>query len=169
MPFEFDPRFRSLTLPLLRQLPENELAHAVQDHVFIRIGSDPEREKEIVAALPEAVRGVHAALILDAQVKNGGFNQFFWNAAHWADTALQALAVLGATEHAGLLQEAMDLAVDQMSHLLPYHVEGSVEAFSASYKEGVFEALDVRYYGLPDLDRILSRAIREHPERFCSP
>lgn len=169
MPEDFDPRFRSLTLTLLQQLPDNELPGAVQQHVFIKVSEDRKREAELLTTLPEDVHAVYAGLILDAEVQNGGFNQFFWNSSRFADAALHGLEKLGASEHADLLRRAMDLAISNQGKLLPYHVEGSMGAFSGSYREGVFDDLDARYYKLPELEGILARAIRNHPERFCSP
>lgn len=166
---QFDPRFRSITLTLLKQLPDTELASAVQQHVFMRVNDDPEREAEILASLPNGVRAVYAGLILDAQVQNGGFNQFFWNSARFAEAALTGLQELGAKEHADLLRQAMDTAISDYGELLPYYIEGSVRAFSGSYHEGIFDDLDSRYHELPHLEGLLARAIRDQPERFCSP
>ena len=166
---DFDPRFRALTPELLRQLPEHETPRAVQDHVLMKIVEDAEREAEILASLPAGVRGVHAALVLDAEVSNGGFNQFFWNRSHrMVAYALEGLEYVGANQHAALLRSAMGKAAAEREHLLPYHLEGSIEAFSASYREGVFDEMDASYYALPDLDGILARAIHSDPKRFCS-
>lgn len=166
---DLNPRFRSLTAALLEELPDASLPDAVQQHVFIKIGEQPEREAEILASLPGSVQAVYASMIVDAQVQNGGFNQFFWNSARFADLALKGLEELGAHEHARVLRQAMEVAIAERDRLLPYHVEGSIQAFSGSYREGVFDDLDTLYYNLPALDGILARSIRDHPERFASP
>jgi hypothetical protein len=166
---DFDPRFRNLTPELLAQLPHEEVPFAVQQHVLMRIQGDVEREPDILASLPAGTRGVHAALVLDAEVKNGGFNQFFWNSSHHiAAYALEGLDYIGAQEHAALLRSAFQSATSERERLMPYHVEGSLEAFSASYREGVFEDLDTRYYSLPELTDIIADAIHSNPKRFCS-
>jgi hypothetical protein len=168
MPSSSRPPFRRLTPELLRQLPDSELPYAVQDYVFIQIGDETEREADVLASLPPGVVAVYAALILDAEVGNGGFNQFFWNSPHRrVKQALDGLEFLKAAEHAELLRQAMSVATAEHERLLPYHVEGSIGAFSGSYREGVFDDLDTRYYGLPSLPDILARVIRQHPERFC--
>lgn len=169
MPEGLDPRFRSLTLRLLKELPDSELPNAVQQHVFWRVTEDREREADILASLPDSVQAVYAGRILDAEVQNGGFNQFFWNSSRFAEAALTGLDRLGAREHADLLRSAMELAIASQGKLLPYYVEGSVRAFSGSYREGMFDDLDARYYKLPDLEGILAHAIRNDPESFCSP
>lgn len=156
------------TPELLRSLPDRDLPAAVQDYVFEQIGDEVKREVKVLASLPPGMVAVHTALILDDQVKNGGFNQFFWNCSHQrVIQALDGLEFLGATAHAQLLGEAMDLAGAQRDRLLPYHLEGSVEAFSGSYQEEVFAELDQRYYALPELDDLIAKVIRQHPERFC--
>jgi hypothetical protein len=167
---DFDPRFRTLTVKLFQDLPPQEAPWAIQQHVLMKIQEDEDRAPEILASMAPGVRAVYAALALDIEVKNGGFNQFFWNRPHHVvGYALEGLDYVGAAQHAAHLRDAMDRAVAERQRLMPYHVEGSLEAFSASYHEGVFEELDTSYYGLPDLLDILARAIQTDPQRFCSP
>ena len=169
MPRSYRPPFQRLTPELLRQLPDEDLPFAVQDYVFLQIGDDVDREAEILASLPPGVRAVHSALILDAEVSNGGFNQFFWNSSHRRiQNVVEGLEFLQATDHATLLQQAMATAVAERERLMPYHVEGSIQAFSGSFREGIFDDLDARYYGLPNLPDLLTRTIRLDPERFCT-
>jgi hypothetical protein len=140
----------------------------VQDYVFGQIGNEINREAEVLASLPAGMVAVHTALIFDNQVQNGGFNQFFWNCSHRrVIQALDGLDFLGAASHTALLEEAMKLAGAQRDQLLPYHLEGTVAAFSGSYQEEVFAELDDRYYALPELHNFIAQVIRQHPERFC--
>jgi hypothetical protein len=167
-PGDFDQPFQNLTPESLRQMPDFDLPFAVQQYALSRIGGAVEHDRDAMASLPPAVRAVHAALVLDGEVKNGGFNQFFWNSPHSRVVyAVEALEFFGAQEHLAILREAMETAATERDQLLPYHVEGSIRAFSASYREGLFEHLDARYYGLPDLTDMLARVIRANPERFC--
>jgi hypothetical protein len=161
--------FQRLTPELLRQLPNEDLPLAIQNYVFLQIGDDVDREAEILASLPPGVRAIYSAFILDAEVSNGGFNQFFWNSSHRRiQNVVEGLEFLKAADHAALLQQAMATAVAERERLMPYHVEGSIQAFSGSFREGIFDDLDARYYGLPDLSDILARTIRAHPERYCT-
>lgn len=48
--------------------------------------------------------------------------------------------------YAGLLEEAITVAASERDRLLPYQVQGSLSAFSGSYREGIFDQLDARYY-----------------------
>jgi hypothetical protein len=165
---DFDEAAEHLTPELLGRLPDHYLPFAVQLYALSRIGGVG-GGPDVVASLPPSVRAVHAALVLDNEVKNGGFNQFFWNSSHpLIGYAVEALDFFGAEAHAVLLREAMETAVAERDRLLPYHVEGSIQAFSGSCREGIFEDLDRRYYALPDLTDTLARAIRSHPARFCA-
>lgn len=57
---------------------------------------DAENEAESIAALPPALQARYIAFIVDAQVLNGGFNQFFFNpSGALAPAAPAAFAQLG--------------------------------------------------------------------------
>jgi hypothetical protein len=157
-----------LTPDLLRQLPDHDLPFVVMEYVLNQIGNDVERSSEILAQQKPHLRALHGALLLDNEVQNGGFNQFFWNHSNQQVIhALDGLEFLGAADHAALLREAMNAAVNQRDQLLPYRLEGTARAFSGSYREGIFDELDKRYYALPQLGDLIAHMIREHPERFC--
>lgn len=63
--------------------------------------------------LNDKERAIYAIWWLEAEVNNGGFHQYFWNAAgDHTDVALKSLNAIGATETASLLQQAIVIAFD---------------------------------------------------------
>jgi hypothetical protein len=60
--------------------------------------------------MSDAARSASAALLLDADVRNGGFDQFFWN-KDWEDIrpAVDGLRALGAVEAVAVVERAVQL------------------------------------------------------------
>ena len=115
----------------------------------IDVCSQPERDFWLVAQL-------------DAQVNNGGFDQFFFNGGGaTAFPTFESLQRLGASEAAGLLRDAIEIvrlpsvAPDEWLH-------------DATFRERqALDSLDTRFYALtPDLYAILARNVREHADSF---
>ena len=62
-------------------------------------------------ALNDKEKAIYTIWWLEAEVNNGGFNQYFWNSAgDDAALSLQSLNKIGATKTAELLKRAIDVA-----------------------------------------------------------
>lgn len=146
---ELDERFRDLTLDVLRSLPPEELGDAVIQHVAFQVGDDVSRIPDVVRGLPAGLRAIYATYVVDMEVSNGGFNQFFWNpSSRYADDALQGYELLGATEYAAVMREALAIRAAEAERLAPYDHAGTLEAFSASYQLTRLGEADESYYAL---------------------
>ena len=166
-----DPRFRTLTADALRALPDGQLAAAVYHHVLHHILPDLDHEVEIVAHLPKAVAAIYTTTLLENEVVNGGFNQFFWNSTgKLALMALEGLEVIGALRHAAILRLAMATYESERVVLEQFRTRGTSAAFTESYKHTSLGALDEQYHELgPDaLAPVQVRFIRDHLDEFNS-
>jgi hypothetical protein len=151
----------------LERLPDDELIHAALKSVFRRVGNDPETRLKLLNALPEGLRAFLAVGLVDAEVKNGGFHQYFWNRGDGgARLAVFGFRLLGAEDHAALMQEAIEIRERERAVLSPFVARGTKEAFSESRQHTALAPLDMRYYGLPDVEPALARFVRAHPEMF---
>jgi len=166
----YNPRFRVLTPMMLLHLPDSQLLDAIYDHAVLTMEEDTYLDPELVASLPEGVRAVWAVILFEVLMGCGGLNLLFWTEGEpGAETILAGLRYLGAKEHAALVCEAVETAVRTQSRMTPYRLEGSQAAYRASLGERLFCSLEARYWGLPDLKRILVQAVRDNPKRFCLP
>ena len=146
---DLDERFRHLTLDVLRSLPPDELGDAVIQHVAFQVGDDVSRIPDVVRGLPAGLRAIYATSVVDLEVSNGGFNQFFWNpSSQYADDALRGYELLGATEYAAVLRSALAIRAAERDRLAPYDRAGTLEAFSASYEVTGLGEADESYYAL---------------------
>ena len=106
--------------------------------------------------------------MVDGEVNNGGFNQLFWNDSRRSvSLAREAFQLIGATDHLQLLDEAVARLDANLDRFKRYAVLRTLDAFSESYAEGVFDDLDRRYFDL-DADPLLVAYIRSHPEEFAA-
>jgi hypothetical protein len=167
---DLDPRFRELRAVDLQALDDSQLAPAVYEHVLHHCIHDLENELELVAALSPAVRAVYATTLLDNEILNGGFNQFFWNSTgQFALLALEGLQLIGASEHAAITRAAIaTYEAERVKHEEFRHI-GTKDAFAESYQHTELVDLDDRYCALDGLPDILTRFIREHTHLFNSP
>lgn len=168
--FENRERYPVLTRAILEALPDDELEQALIDHVIdVRIAERFDRDLELVAELSDGYRMLYATWLLDAEVQNGGFNQFSWNSSgRFAAEALCGFERIGAEQHRALMEEAIAVEAEERASQQAYKDAGTLEAFMESYETTALDALDERYFALDLGDRRI-RSIRAHPEEFLGP
>ncbi len=162
-----DPRFRELSPELLLSVSADEIGDAVLQHVHLQLAADPD-QANVVAHLPEGVRAIYATWAVDAEVNNGGFNQFFYNPhGALAGDALRGYELLGAEDYAEVMRSAIATYEIERDRLAPFHEAGTLEAFSESYQHTDLGTVDQRYYALGDrIYSVWAVAVRDRPELF---
>src|SRR3990172_11679714 len=98
--WESDRRYSRFDEVVLSQIPDDELERAIVGYVLMKLEGRSEKEEEILRGLPAGMQVVYHTWLLEAEVNNGGFNQYFWNSpGRFAQAALQGLRRLGAARH----------------------------------------------------------------------
>ncbi|MEK7884600.1 DMP19 family protein [Methyloversatilis sp. NSM2] len=119
-PNNFSPwhGFRSLTPAVLASVADNDIHRAISNHVrlkeadVLRAGRQLSRQD-----FTNEVLLLHAVWILEAEVRNGAFTQFFGNHdAQAVRDAIAGLRMIGAESSLRVLQEAIGV----FSHHFPY-------------------------------------------------
>lgn len=140
---------------------------AAYDYAIRRWGGS--RSAKDIMVLAEGFRVVLCGGVLEGEVNNGGFFQFFENEVfHEGDPELVALTIeslraVGAVEHARLLEFASAIIPILHGCDRDNDEEGSVVEH---FLKGV-ELLDDSFFALPDLDDYLLAYIRKHPDAFA--
>lgn len=97
------------------------------------------------AALPRGLQVYYLSFVVEAEVMNGGFNQFFWNASvQFAPFVEQVLMELGCPRAAGIFREAWAVAIEEGAGR-PDDGEWSLSDFSASYEETRLDQFDAPF------------------------
>lgn len=144
-----------------------DLLLAIVQGLEAHMGSDYEREGEVLAKATPGQSAVYALWITDGEVNNGGFEQFFFNSSGSVmDEAIAGAELTGAAANAEILREAAEVFSEGD---VPENREARWRILDA-LSDGEYEKLsdlDGRWY---DHDRELERRmvayVRAHPEEF---
>jgi hypothetical protein len=122
------------------------------------------------STLPRGMKYVFATALLEGEVENGGFNQYFYNVS--SDYALEALAgyrAIGALEHARVLREAIDTYHRERWFHFRVKLRHSLDAFFDSHQHTNLARVDSDFHELED-DTVALRAafIRENLNEFAA-
>jgi hypothetical protein len=153
-------------------LPDDDVVDALYQAAFRRAEPRIGKLSSTQDLLPRGLFVILCCLALDAEVKNGGFFQFFENTVlHSQDPALTedvlgCLREIGADAHARLLEFAK--AVIPLLHSCADNLDDEPpiddgDLVMQHFLEGA-DLLDDAYYALPEIETVLLRYLRAHPE-----
>ena len=147
-----DRRYRDLTPELLASISADDVGNAIVQHVAIRTESMSDEARTLaIRDLPAGTRAIYTTCLVDDQVNNGGFNQFFFNpAGEFAGLALAGYELLGAEDYANVMRAAIATFESERETLEKYYAEKTLEAFAESYRHTGLGEIDQRYYSLGD-------------------
>lgn len=160
--------YRALDPATLASIPDDKLEQAVMDYVITKLEERGGQEAEVLASLSPGVRALYHTWLVDAEVCNGGFNQYYWNTeGRHADAAVEAFEFFGAIALAELMREANRVRARDQATMEKFRKRGTLEAFSESYEESSLEPETNRYFELnPSLAALRIAKIRAAPELF---
>ena len=139
------PKLKSLSAAELATVDDGVLESAVIDYVVDHM-LGPEEGLDAIANWPSALQTWYAAFVVDAEVLNGGFNQFFFNSSGTLAPAVpSALRELGVDQAADIVEEALALLGQHAPALEAAAEEGTIDAFMETYLDQPFSELDDRY------------------------
>jgi hypothetical protein len=162
--------YRSLDASILASIPDAEIELAIVEYVQAKIDGRYEQEVEIVSKLPAGIRALYVTWGVEAEVFNGGFNQYYWNSSrNFAEQAVAAFEFFSAHEHAELMREANRIRAKEQAEIEKLEENGTLEAFSESYEVSELGPLDDRFYKLDQSLSLLRVAkIRAEPSLFIA-
>jgi len=163
----------SIQTPLTEQIidttSDNMLLEVVYDNLFRKLSAAYDKEYEIVLSWNKSRQAIYMISRLEAEVNNGGYNQFYFNSSGQFATALpEALKLVGATKFADLTERANSTFVKEKSKITEDQ-DGTVEGFSKSYENNPLNKFDEEFYKLNDvenLQKIQVDYIRKNKKEF---
>lgn len=169
---EFQNRqiYRSLDPSVLASIPDDKVELAIVDYVHAKLDGRYEDEAEVVSRLPAGIRALYVTWGVEAEVNNGGFNQYYWNSSgQFAEEAVAAFEFFSAHKHAGLMREANRIRAEEKAEVEKFKDKGTIEAFSESYDVSRLGPLDERFYELDEnLSALRVAKIRSEPLSFVA-
>ncbi|MCL2586873.1 MAG: DMP19 family protein [Firmicutes bacterium] len=163
--------YRKLSAAELAELPYYDLVDAciALTEKYDAFGNSDEFKKA-----PIACQNFLAIFMLDAQVNNGGFNQFFYNGyANLGIDYVKAHQDVGLHGIAEMVKEANDIYGKMMAEekiaKRTGDLDADMQAFSDSYNDNPLNALDAGYYDADkEREEIVVKYIRENINAFLN-
>jgi Domain of unknown function (DUF4375) len=147
----------------LTRTPEAETdAYSVWTAILTLAGPNASSDGPIGTLTPSLQR-LHAMLLVDSEVNNGGFSQFFFNGGgDWLDDAIFGFTEAGLEDRRQLAIEAADATIPQLDALRAAREGGSLETYAAWAESSDLERFDDRWYELDAIDEPLDQFIADH-------
>ncbi len=162
--------YTKLNSDLLQTISDDKLEQTIIDYISSKFNEDYSNDYQIVTSLSPGLKAVYSTWILEAEVNNGGFNQFYWNSSgQFAKEAEAGLSLIGASEHFELMKAANEIHEKEKEKMQKYKDQGTLNAFSESYKETKLNTIDDKFYDLrEDLSELRIKYIRSNIDEFLS-
>jgi len=166
------PVYEKITRDIIAGIPNDLLAWAMFDHIWLKVDKDYERTLQVLDELPSGFSVVYHLFTLEGEIGNGGFNQYFFNGLDKnATQQLEALRLIEATKHQKVFQEAFKIRDEekQDEELQCRYAERTIESFFSTYGMTMLEKCDEEWYALDkELNTSLIQFIRNHPDLFVT-
>jgi len=164
--------YTALDPMILAAIEDGRLEQVIVDYVVGRAEAQGVEVADLLPQVDLAFTHVYATWITEAEVFNGGFNQYFFNSnGRLAPEAAAGYAAIGAPEREHIVRTAMQRVLENSASLAPAWSQRTLEAFSASYELEIFGDLDQAFYALEDVEnasKLRVAFIRAHPEELTA-
>ena len=117
-----------------------------------------------------AIRQLYAMNLLSNEVDNGGFSQFFYNGGGvWLDDAISGFEAAGLDGHRQVTIDAAEAVIPILATLTAAQQQASLSAYGDWAEQAGLDALDDRWYALPDIDAVCERFIADRTDEIWEP
>lgn len=167
--FKNRPIYKKLTEQMIDNTSDDELLQVVFDNLSQKQSADYKNELETVISWNKSRQAIYIIWILESEVNNGGYNQFYINSSGKFYKYLpDALKLVGANKFSELTRRAND-TFEKENPKITQHQDGTIEGFSKSYEDNPLNKLDDEFYELyktEKLNQIQVNFIRKHKAEF---
>ena len=167
-----NPGHTILTIQIVDKTSDDSLEQVVFENIINKLDVDSandDKEYEILKNMSLGRQSIFATRVIEDEVDNGGFNQYFYNSSgQYAEEARVGFELIGASKHSMLTQRAMDIVLKNAKYLKQFK-DGTLKSFSKSYENNPFNEVDSLYYELEkteDVAKLKIKYIREHRDQF---
>lgn len=167
--FKDRPIYKKLTREIIDKTSDQNLLQVVLDNLSEKCAADYKKEYATVMSWNKARQAIYLIWLLEAEVNNGGYNQFYVNSSGQFYKYLpDLLKLVGANKFADLTKRANDI-YEKANEQITQHQDGTIEGFSKSYDDNPLNKCDDEFYNLyssENLQQIQIDYIRKHKLEF---
>lgn len=160
-------RSETITLDLISNTSDDELDQLLVDFVEVKLINANSDESVQINSLLEPLKMLYVTWILEGQVNNGGFFQFYWNGYGYLEKDIVlALKYFNAPQHLELFKKAISVNKREKWITKIFRLFFS---YSFVVKFSKLKLLDDKFFDLNELlSDLRSKKIRKYPEKFLS-
>ena len=168
---EFNNRkiYESLTDEIIEKTEDDKLLQTIFDNIETNFEEGEQYTLDKISKLTKGQQAIFSIWILQAEVNNGGFNQFYYNSSNqFSEMARDGLDFIGATKFSEIVKKA-NKTYSEIKDELDSKNDGTIESFSKSYEGNPLNDLDNIFYELEEsenLDSLQIEFIRKNKEEF---
>ena len=165
--FQKQEKFRYLKKGELASIPDSDLRIAVMSWMWGKFNEDWTDQYEVIESLPKPCQNVYACCTVVDEINNGGLNQLFFNSTgQFAKMAQEGFGALGNQKLSSIMKNAVEI-YEKNKELLDKYNDGTLESFSKSYNENLFDELDDGFSEEePGFESLLEAYIRKNESVF---
>jgi hypothetical protein len=167
--FKNRPIYKELTEQNIDTISDDNLLQVVFDNLSEKQPADYKKEYETVMSWNMSRQAIYMIWALEAEVNNGGYNQFYFNSSGQFYKYLpKALRLVGANKFADLTERA-NKTFEKENDRITKHQDGTIEGFSKSYEDNPLNDFDTEFYELyksENLQQIQVDYIRKNKKEF---
>jgi len=160
----------SVSIADMTSAADEELWEILYKALTPRVRGNRDEEYAIVKSWTKGLQMLWATQLVDDEVNNGGFNQYFFNASgQYAIEAIEGFDLIGAHQRAQVVRKAVDQWLRDAPKLRMFYEPRTLEAFMESYKHTDLGAIDDEWFKAPEFFTARTQYIRAHPGEFVIP
>ena len=145
--------YKVLTSQIIDSASNDNLIQIVFDNLSEQLPADYTKEYKTFLTWSREQQAIYVIWNLEAEVNNGGFNQFYFNpSGQYAEAVPDALKLVGAKKLAELVLRVNTVFNDNKEKIIR-HQDGTLDGFSKSYSDNPLNKFDEEYF---ELDKIVN-------------
>lgn len=160
---------KELTEQIIDTTSDDNLLQVVFDDLSDKQPADYEKEYETVISWNKSRQAIYMIWALEAEVNNGGYNQFYFNSSgKFCKYLPEVLKLVGANKFADLTKRANE-TFEKENSKITQHQDGTLAGFSKSYDNNPLNKFDDEFYDLyqtENLQQIQVDYIRKNKKEF---
>lgn len=161
------PIDQELTEQCIDSTSDDDLLQLIFDHLSKKLPVDYRNEYETVMSWNSSMQAIYMIWVLEAEVNNGGYWQFYYNSSGPFYTHLpEALRRVGATQFADLTERANKVFENEKTTILQ---DNFTDGFTKSDEDDPLSPFDTEFFALyqsENLEQIQVEYIRNHTKEF---
>ena len=144
--------YKKLTTEIIDSTSDDDLLQLIFDNILENFPDDYKKEYETLLTFSKARQAIYMIWCLEAEVNNGGFNQYYFNpSGQFANLTPDALKLIGADKFSDLVIRANYTYESEYSKITE-HQDGTLEGFSKSYEDNILNKFDTEFYELSKVE-----------------